>query len=155
MTTASPSAHHAHVSRGNVRNAAMGSGIVLIVLGVLGFIPGITMAYDQLAFAAGSEAMLFNAFQISMLLNIVYIVVGAAGWAMSRTATGAKDFLLGAGALYLAMWIYGLIINLESAANFLSFNMATNWLHFIVGVVLAGLGVAYMVRHRGDTRMNT
>ena len=99
--------------------------------------------------------MLFNAFQISMLLNIVYIVVGAAGWAMSRTAAGAKDFLLGAGALYLAMWIYGLIINLESTANFLSFNMATNWLHFIVGVVLAGLGVAYMVRHRGDTRMNT
>ena len=49
MTTASPHAHHAHVSRGNVRNAAMTSGIVLLVIGVLGFIPGIDYANPDLS----------------------------------------------------------------------------------------------------------
>lgn len=151
MTTASPHAQPAHVSRGNVRNAAMTSGIVLFVIGVLGFIPGITMAYGEMAFASGSEAMLINAFQVSMLLNIVYLVVGVVGYIMSRTANGARDFLLGAGVLYLAMWLYGLIVGPgESAANFLSTNTATNWLNFVLGAAMLALAVTYMARHRGE-----
>ena len=153
MTTASPHAHHAHVSRGTVRNAAMTSGIVLLVIGVLGFIPGITMEYGEMAFASGSGAMLINAFQVSMLLNIVYLVVGVVGYIMSRTTSGARDFLMGAGILYLAMWLYGLIVGPgESAANFLSTNAATTWLNFVFGAVMLALAIAYMVRHRDEAR---
>ncbi|MET1156126.1 DUF4383 domain-containing protein [Arthrobacter sp.] len=155
MTTASPHAGHAHVSRGNVRNAAMTSGIVLFVIGVLGFIPGITMAYGEMAFAGGSEAKLLNVFQVSVLLNIVYLVVGGVGYIMSRTASGAREFLMGAGILYLAMWLYGLIVGPgEYGANFLSTNTATNWLHFVLGAVMLALGITYMMR-RGDEAHET
>ncbi|MGM0931725.1 MAG: DUF4383 domain-containing protein [Actinomycetota bacterium] len=150
MTTASPHAGHAHVSRGNVRNAAMTSGIVLFVIGVLGFIPGITMAYGEMAFAGGSEAKLLNVFQVSVLLNIVYLALGVVGYIMSRTASAAREFLMGAGVLYLAMWLYGLIVGPgESGANFLSTNTATNWLNFVLGAVMLALGITYMMR-RGD-----
>jgi hypothetical protein len=149
MTTASHGASGWHLTREHVRNAAIGSGVVFLLLGVLGFIPGITAQYGDMAFAAGSGALLFGAFGTSILLNIVYLAVGVAGIGMSRSTMLSRDFLLGSGALFLLLWIYGLIIDLSSTANFLSFNAATNWLHLVLGLVTAGLGVAYMARHRG------
>ncbi|WP_026535087.1 DUF4383 domain-containing protein [Arthrobacter sp. H14] len=149
MTTASHDASGMHMTRGHVRNAAIGTGVVFLLLGVLGFIPGITTQYGEMAFASGSEALLLGAIQVSMLLNIVYLLVGAAGVAMSKSATMARDFLLGSGALFLLLWIYGLVIDLSTGANFLSFNAGTNWLHLVLGVVAGGLGIAYMARHRG------
>lgn len=155
MTTASHHAHDFHVTRDHVRSAAMGMGVVFLLLGVLGFIPGITSQYGGMAFAAGSEAMLLGMFQVSILLNLIYLAVGAAGAFMSRDTRGARNFLLGSGALFLVMWIYGMVINLESAANFLSFNAAGNWLHLILGIVAAALGAVYMARHRGGDVSST
>ncbi|WP_028279851.1 DUF4383 domain-containing protein [Arthrobacter sp. H5] len=154
MTTASHS-HDFHVTHDHVRSASMGMGVVFLLLAILGFIPGITSQYGSMAFASGSEALMFGAFQVSILLNLVYLAVGAVGVWMSRSVSGARNFLIGSGALFLVMWLYGLIINLDSAANFLSFNASSNWLHLILGVVAIGLGVAFMARHRGgDTSTN-
>lgn len=149
MTTASHHAAPLHVTRDLVRNAAIGMGVVFLLFGVLGFIPGITAQYGEMTFAAGSEALLFGAFQVSILLNVVYLLIGAAGVAMSRASNTARDFLLGAGALFIVLWLYGLVIDLESGANFLSFNAAGNWLHLILGVVLAGLGATSLMHRRG------
>lgn len=149
MTTASHGASGWHLTREHVRNAAIGSGVVFLLLGVLGFIPGITSRYGDMAFAAGSGALLFGAFGTSILFNIVYLAVGIAGIGMSRNTMLSRDFLLGSGALFLLLWIYGLVIDLSSAANFLSFNTGTVWLNFVLGLVFGGLGVAYLARHRG------
>ncbi len=148
MTTASH-AHDFHVTHDHVRSASMGMGVVFLLLAILGLIPGITSQYGSMAFASGSEALMFGAFQVSILLNLVYLAVGAVGVWMSRSVSGSRNFLIGSGALFLVMWLYGLIINLDSAANFLSFNAAGNWLHLILGVVAIGLGAAFMARHRG------
>ncbi|WP_026819049.1 DUF4383 domain-containing protein [Arthrobacter castelli] len=149
MTTASHGASGWHLTREHVRNAAISGGVVFLLLGVLGFIPGITAQYGEMTFAAGSGALLFGAFGTSILLNIVYLAVGIAGIGMSRSTMLSRDFLLGSGALFLLLWIYGLVIDLTSTANFLSFSMGTNWLHLVLGLIAGGLGVAYMARHRG------
>ncbi|GAB3547177.1 DUF4383 domain-containing protein [Arthrobacter tumbae] len=149
MTTASHHAHDFHVTRDHVRSASMGMGVVFLLVGILGFIPGITTQYGSMAFAAGSEAMLLGAFQVSMLLNLVYLAMGAAGVWMSRGVLSARNFLIGSGAVLLVMWLYGLIVG-TSAANILSTNASTNWLNLILGVVAVGLGVAYAMRHRGS-----
>ena len=95
-----------------------------MVAGVLGFIPGITARYGEMMFLGpDSHAMLLGLFQVSMLLNIVQLVIGATGWAMSRDEMGARRFLMGAGALYIILSIYGLSVGVDSAANFLSLNM--------------------------------
>ena len=55
-------------------------------MGVLGFIPGITSQYSELRFIGpDSRAMFLDLFQVSMLLNIVQLVIGATGLSMSRT----------------------------------------------------------------------
>jgi hypothetical protein len=119
----------------------MGVGILLIVVGILGFVPGITTQYSELMFLGpDSHAMFLGLFQVSMLLNIVQLAIGATGWTMSRTEHGARNFLLGAGALYIVLSIFGLSVGVDSAANFLSFNMADNWTHLVLGVVMIACG---------------
>jgi hypothetical protein len=141
MTTASPHAHGVHFGRADVQNAGMGVGIVLMLVGVLGFIPGITTQYSELMFLGpDSHAMFLGLFQVSMLLNIVQLAIGATGWAMSRTEHGARNYLLGAGALYIVLSIFGLSVGVDSAANFLSLNMPDNWTHLVLGVLMIAAG---------------
>ncbi|MHA7154836.1 DUF4383 domain-containing protein [Arthrobacter sp. TMN-50] len=149
MTTASHHARDFHVTHELVRTGSMGLGVVFLLLGVLAFVPGLTTQYSSLALASGSEALLFGVFQVSILLNLVYLIVGAAGVIMSRDSNSARNFLVGSGALFLVMWVYGMVIDLESAANFLSFNAAGNWMHLALAVIAGAVAVAHIARTRG------
>ena len=151
MTTASPHAHGVHFGRADVQNVGMGVGILMLAVGVLGFIPGITTRYGELMFLGpDSHAMFLGVFQVSMLLNIVQLAIGATGWAMSRTEHGARNFLMGAGALYIILSIFGLIVGVGSAANFLSLNMTDNWTHLVLGVAMIACGWLLSRNRTGD-----
>ena len=125
-----------------VQAAAALVGAVFLLVGVLGFIPGITTDYDSLA-AAGHEshAKLLGIFQVSVLHNIVHLLFGAAGLAMARAASPARAFLIGGGAVYLVLWLYGLVVDKTSQANFVPLNTADDWLHFVLGLGMIALGV--------------
>ena len=141
MTTASPHAHGVHFGRTDVQNVGMGVGIVLFVVGILGFIPGITTRYSEMRFfGPDSKAMFLGLFQVSMLLNIVQLAIGATGVAMSRSGHGRRNFLMGYGPLYIVLSIYGLIVGVGSAANFLSLNMTDNRTLMVLGVAMVGAG---------------
>lgn len=116
-------------------------GAVFLLIGILGFIPGITTHYDQMSFAGHhSGAMLLGLFQVSVLHNLVHIAFGIAGLVMARTLAGARAFLIGGGIIYLLLWLYGIIINHDSGANFVPLNNADNWLHLILGIGMVALG---------------
>jgi arginine exporter protein ArgO len=139
--------------RGPLQTAAMAVGAVFLLVGVLGFVPGITSNYGSMQFAGHeSEAMLLGIFQVSILHNIVHLLFGIAGLAMAKTFDGAKTFLVGGGAIYLVLWLYGLVIGHESAANFVPLNTADNWLHFVLGAGMIALGVLLSKRDAHATR---
>ena len=122
--------------------AALAVAGTFLLVGVLGFIPGITTDYDTMTFAGHhSEAKLLGIFEVSILHNIVHLLFGAAGIALARTASGARTYLVGGGIVYLVLWLYGLLIDPDSDANFVPFNTADNWLHFVLAVGMIGLGV--------------
>ncbi|MEV6596555.1 DUF4383 domain-containing protein [Actinoplanes sp. NPDC051346] len=128
--------------RSLVQTVALAVGVVFLLVGVLGFIPGVTTGYDAMTFAGHeSDAELLGVFQVSVLHNIVHLLFGAAGLAMARTAAMARLFLIGGGAIYLVLWLYGLIIDHASAANFVPVNTADDWLHFFLGIAMIGLGL--------------
>jgi amino acid permease len=131
----------AMAERDLVRTLAMAVAAVFVLVGILGFIPGITTNYDDLGFAErDSEAELLGLFQVSILHNIVHLAFGLVGLALARTLDGARLFLIGGGLIYLVLWIYGLLIDRDSGANFIPINAADNWLHFILGVGMVLVG---------------
>jgi hypothetical protein len=70
------------------------------------------------------------------------LLFGIVGLALARTVSGARLFLIGGGAIYLVLWLYGLVIDKTSDANFVPLNSADDWLHFVLGLGMIGLGVA-------------
>jgi hypothetical protein len=130
-------------SRTPVQLAALVVGAVFLLVGIAGFIPGITTDYDTLQFASHhSDAQLLGLFQVSILHNLVHLLFGVAGLALARTVSGARAFLIGGGVVYLVLWLYGLFIDQDSAANFVPLNTADNWLHLGLGLGMIALGAA-------------
>lgn len=76
--------------RAPVQHAAVAVGAVFLLVGVLGFVPGITTRFDTLTFAGHhSEAALFGVFAVSGLHNAVHLVFGVLGPVFSGTYNGA------------------------------------------------------------------
>jgi hypothetical protein len=141
--------------RTNVQKAALAVGAVFLLVGILGFIPGITTNYDQLSFAGhDSDAMLMGVFQVSILHNIVHLLFGIAGIAMARTRDAAKNYLLWGGVVYLVLWIYGMLIDHDSDANFVPVNDADNWLHLVLGLGMVALALL-LTRDKNRTAHTT
>ena len=67
---------------------------------------------------------------------------GAPGCDMARTWSTARAYLIGGGALYLLILVYGLVIDMGSDANFIPLNDADNWLHLFMGTGMIALGLA-------------
>lgn len=146
MSTATPTTR----TRPPVRIAALVVAVVFLLVGVLGFVPGVTTDYDQLGFAGhDSMAMLLGLFMVSVLHNIVHLLFGVIGLAAARTARGARTFLIAGGAVYLVLWLYGLVIDRGSDANFVPVNTADNWLHLGLGVGMIALGLLTARAGRG------
>ncbi|MCG5433156.1 DUF4383 domain-containing protein [Mycobacterium sp. MYCO198283] len=145
MTTARPGdvrgGSYAH--RTPVQTAALAVAATFLLVGILGFIPGITKDVGGITFLGdGSDAHLLGIFHVSILHNIVHLLFGAAGLALARTFKGAKNFLIVGGAIYLVLFLYGLAVaNKDTSANFVPLNTADNWLHLVLAIGMIALGV--------------
>ncbi|ADJ47487.1 hypothetical protein AMES_5662 [Amycolatopsis mediterranei S699] len=128
-------------------------GAIFLIVGVLGFIPGITTHYDQLQFAGHhSMAQLFDVFTVSVLHNLVHLLFGVVGVIAARYPGGSRAYLMIGGLVYLILCVYGLGTDSAGAPNFVPVNDADNWLHLGLGVgmIALGIGCTALDRRRGD-----
>jgi hypothetical protein len=118
-------------------------GATFLLVGVLGFVPGVTENTDAMEFSGHeSGAELLGIFQVSILHNIVHILFGVIGIAAARMASSARAFLVGGGAIYVVLWLYGMVIDKVGDANFVPLNEADDWLHLGLGAGMLALGLA-------------
>ena len=121
-----------------VQTAARVVGIVFLLVGLAGFVPGLTTnLYEGLDFAGdGGEAELLGVFEVSVLHNIVHALFGV-GIFMAATPDGARRFLLGSGAIYAVLFLLGI----AGGGDWVPLDRADDWLHLVLAAVLLGLGV--------------
>jgi Domain of unknown function (DUF4383) len=149
--SATRTARTARMTGSPAQTVATVIALAFLLVGVLGFIPGITSHYGDMTFAGhDSNAQLLGIFEVSVLHNIVHLLFGVVGLALARTPAGAVSFLIGGGVVYLVLWLYGLVVDKSSQANFVPLDSADDWLHFALGLVMVVAGVALRAR-RGRT----
>ncbi len=125
------------------------TGLVFLVAGVAGFIPGVTTNYSDLRFAGpDSGAKLVGLFEVSVLHNLVHLLFAVGLIAAARVAW-SRAYLLGGGLLYLVVAVFGALVDRTSEANFLPVNNAGTLLHLGLAVSMIGLGVVGIRLSRG------
>jgi Domain of unknown function (DUF4383) len=130
--------------------------ISILLLGVFGFIPGITTNFEAMELAGDeSAAQVVGAFQTSVLHNLIHALVGIAGIFMARTWQGARTFLLGGGAFFVALWLLGVV----GGAVWIPSDSADNWLHLgmggsMIAVALLFVGESQPGRRRAESTLD-
>ncbi|MGK5440898.1 DUF4383 domain-containing protein [Micromonospora sp. URMC 105] len=124
---------------------------MFLLIGALGFLPGVTDDYADLRLAGHqSGALLLGVFQVSVLHNLLHLGFGVAGLALARAVRPARAYLIGGGAVYLVLWLYGLAVDHGSAANVIPVNTADDLLHLGLGLGMSALGL--LTGRDGDRR---
>lgn len=121
-----------------VQHAAATVGAAFGLVGLLGFLPGVTVHMEDLTVAGHHSGMLlFGLFETSVLHNVIHLLFAVAGLAMATKPLLARWFLVAGGTVYLVLALLGV----TPAAEALAFNTPDTWLHLAVGVAMLALVV--------------
>jgi hypothetical protein len=114
-------------------------GLFFIVIGILGFIPGITYKAHIIG-----KAHLFGVFQVNGVLNCVHLVTGIVGYLVSRVSLRASQlFFQVFGIVYVAVGLIGFGYGSRDIFGIMANNLADTWLHLVAGLVSLYWGFLY------------
>lgn len=121
-------------------------GAVFVLVGILGFVPGIVRMFGDFSFLGpDSHAKLLGLFEVSAAHNIVHLLFGVGLVAAKRSSWAVRYLLIG-GVAYLAVFVYGLaVVDSTSRINFLPVNTADNVLHLALSLGMIALGIVSVV----------
>ena len=153
MTTSHLGYHDRTTERPVIARAlAMILGVVFLVVGIVGFI---RTGFDGFFDHHTDEHLLW--FELNPMHNVVHLAFGVIGVLLARTTRGALTYGLIVGIGYGAALIYGLVA-LDQSWDFLSINVADNWLHAAlaaVGLLIAALAAGELAEQRQATELDT
>jgi hypothetical protein len=113
-----------------VRTAAKIFGVVFVLVGLLGFVPGLT-----------TDGNLLGVFHVNLLHNIIHLASGIvallAGFASLRYS---KLYFQVFGVVYALVAVLGFISGDNDVVGLVANNMADNLLHVVIAVTALYLG---------------
>lgn len=128
-----------------VRNFALFLGIVYVVIGVLGFIPGITQTpppdAPPLAVGAG-YGYLLGIFPINIVHNLIHLVVGVWGIAAARAWDTARLYARTLAVVFAVLTVMGLIPGLNTVFGLAPLFGVDIALHLLTALAAAYFGWA-------------
>ncbi|MES2216690.1 MAG: DUF4383 domain-containing protein [Patescibacteria group bacterium] len=111
------------------KKSALVFGIIFLIVGILGFIPNGIVGMGA-TFEAGT------------LHNVIHLIFGLVlVWVAVKSAHKAATTLKVVGIIYLILAIIGFIQD-STILGIVAVNSADNWLHLVLGIVIAALGFA-------------
>ena len=138
----------------NTRYFALAYGIVFLLVGIAGFIPGLVTPHEPAA-AAEVEAetgfgRLFGLFPINVWHNLVHIAFGIWGLAAYRTFSAARTYARAVAVIYAVLAVMGLIPVLNTTFGLIPLYGHDVWLHILLAAVAAYFGFFAPERPAGE-----
>ena len=130
-----------------LRRFALILGAAFVVLGVSGFIPGITIGHNHPDVRVETGlGLLFGLFPVNVLHNLVHILFGLWGIAASKTAGAARTYGKVTFIAYSLLMVMGLVpaANLHTTFGLVPLYGHIIWLH----AVLAAAGGYFGFVHK-------
>jgi Domain of unknown function (DUF4383) len=127
----------------NTRTFALVFGVIFLIIGVGGFIPGLT---DHSATPDPGLTMTegygheLGMFPINLLHNIVHIVFGLWGLAASRSLGGARGYAKSVAIIYALLAVMGLVPGLNTTFGLVPLYGGDVILHVLLAAVAAYFG---------------
>jgi len=118
-------------------------GVLFLVVGVLGFIPGMVSPAPAAGLGMTVQTgfgYLLGLFAVNVLHNVVHLGIGLWGWIASRTPVDALRFSRGVAVLYGALTIMGLIPGLDTTLGLIPLFGHDVWLHALTALSAAYFG---------------
>jgi hypothetical protein len=127
-------------------------GIVFLIVGVGGFIPGLTPPHDHpgLAVEAGS-GMELGLFPVNVLHNLVHIAFGVWGIAAARSFGASRSYARSVAIAYALLTVMGMIPASNTTFGLVPIYGHDIWLHALLAAVAAYFGFAYRERSAAAT----
>lgn len=127
------------------RYFALVMGIVFLVIGILGFVPGLLTqpltTEAPLAVDAG-YGLLLGLFPVNVLHNLVHLVFGVWGVVVWKNFTGSRTFARTVAIVYAVLAVMGLIPGLATVFGLVPLYGHDIWLHALIAIVAAYFGYA-------------
>jgi len=115
-----------------LKQAATLFGILFLLVGILGFVPGVT-----------NNEMLLGIFHVNTAHNIVHLLSGVfALWAGRTSAAYARIYFRIFGTVYGLAAILGFLGGNAPLLGVISNNTADTWLHAVIATLSLWLGFA-------------
>src|SRR5688572_18057081 len=117
-----------------LKTAAILFGIVFLLIGVLGFVPGVT-----------DDQMLLGIFHVNPAHNVVHLLSGAVAlWAGFTSTAYSRMYFRVFGIVYALVALLGFFTRDGMLLGIITNNMADTWLH--VAIAVAALLLGFVVK---------
>jgi hypothetical protein len=118
-----------------IKKLAMVWGVVFVLVGIAGFIPGLTSSDDM-----GMKTLL-GLFMVNGVHNAVHLLTGVASLASSGSEKWSKLYFQLFGVVYALVTVLGFAMGSEHyVLGIIPVNTADNFLHLAITLVALGIG---------------
>ncbi len=137
----------------SIRRFALIWGIVFLLVGLAGFVPGFLMPFapDHPPLAVESAGgLLFGLFPVNVLHNLVHIAFGIWGIAVWRSVAGSRTYAQSVAVIYAIFVVMGFFPGLNTTFGLIPLFGHDIWLHAVLAAGGAYFGfVARPAEARG------
>lgn len=124
-----------------IRYFAVVYGIVFLLAGIAGFIPGLVTQPAEVADpATGGHGHLLGLFAVNPLHNLVHLAFGIWGVVAYRTLAAARLYARSVAVIYAVFAVLGLIPGLNTLFGLVPLYGHDVWLHAVLAAVAAYFG---------------
>ena len=148
----------------NLRLMARVFGVIFVLVGILGFIPGINqMHHDlhegdhKLVVGGPGHGDLLGIFHVNILHNLVHILFGVWGLVAAGSLANSRVYFRGVGIIYALLAVLGLIRagNVWNTFGLIPIHGADVGLHAVLAIAGLYLGFAAKATDVTDVRSDT